>query len=180
MLQLVIPAIDAFDEQSGQFITVDEQVLELEHSLIALSKWESKWCKPFISKEPKTHEETIDYIKCMTLTPDVDPAVYSLLSDDHIEQVNKYIEAPMTATTFASKGKGKSSSEYITNELIYYWMVALTIPFECETWHLNRLLTLIQVCNLKNQPPKKMSRRAVLNQNAMLNQARRAQSNTKG
>lgn len=180
MLQLVIPAIDAFDEQSGQFITVDEQVLELEHSLIALSKWESKWCKPFISKEPKTHEETIDYIKCMTLTPDVDPAVYSLLSDDHIEQVNKYIEAPMTATTFANKGKGRSSSEYITNELIYYWMVALTIPFECETWHLNRLLTLIQVCNLKNQPSKKMSRQAVLNQNAMLNQARRAQSNAKG
>lgn len=181
MLRLVIPAIDAYDEQSEEFITIDEQVLELEHSLIALSEWESKWCKPFITKEPKTYEETIDYIKCMTLTPNVDPVIYSFLTEKHIEQVNNYIEAPMTATTFNNTGKGKASNEYITNELIYYWMTALTIPFDpCETWHLNRLLTLVQVCNLKNQPPKKMSRRAVMNQNAMLNEARRAQYNMKG
>lgn len=173
MLQLTIPAAEVYDEQNEEFISIDAQVLELEHSLVSLSMWESKWCKPFISKEPKTYEETIDYIKCMTLTPNVNPMVYMFLSNDHIEQVNKYIEAPMTATTFNNQGKGRPSNEYITNELIYYWMVALTIPFECETWHLNRLLTLIQVCNLKNQPSKKMSRRAVLNQNAMLNKARR-------
>ena len=176
MLQLIIPAIDAYDEEAEEFITIDEQILELEHSLISLSKWESKWCKPFISKEPKTLEETIDYIKCMTLTPNVDPRIYQCLTDKHIEQVNKYIEAPMTATTFKDKGKGRSSSEYITNELIYYWMTALNIPVEiCEKWHLNRLLTLVQVCNIKNQPPKKMSRQAILNQNAMLNKARRGQ-----
>ena len=181
MLRLVIPAIDAYDERSEEFITINEQILELEHSLISLSNWESKWHKPFISKEPKTHEETSDYIKHLTLTPDVDPLVYSLLSDEHIEQVNKYIEDPMTATTFSNSGKGKRSNEYITNEVIYSWMTALTIPFDpCETWHLNRLLTLIQVCNLKNQPPKKMSKKAVMNQNAALNAARRAQYNTKG
>lgn len=181
MLRLEIPAREMYDERNGEFITIESQVLELEHSLVALSEWESKWCKPFISKEPKTQEETLDYIKCMTLTPNVDPLVYTFLSNEHIEQINKYMEAPMTATTFSNTGKGRSSSEYITNELIYYWMTALTIPFDpCETWHLNRLLTLVQVCNLKNQPPKKMSRRAVMNQNAMLNEARRAQYNAKG
>lgn len=177
MLRLEIPAREVFDEANEVFITIEPQTLELEHSLVSLSKWESKWCKPFISKEPKTQEETIDYIKCMTLTPNVDPLIYMFLTNDHIEQVNKYMEAPMTATTFNNingTGKGKVSNEYITNELIYYWMTALTIPFDpCETWHLNRLLTLVQVCNLKNQPPKKMSRRAVMNQNAMLNKARR-------
>lgn len=175
MLQLKIHATEVYDEQKEEFITIDDHVLELEHSLVSLSKWESKWCKPFLTKEPKTYEETIDYIRCMTLTPNVNPLIYMFLSDEHISQVNKYIEAPMTATTFNNQGKGRSSNEYITNELIYYWMVALTIPFECETWHLNRLLTLVQVCNLKNQPPKKMSRRSVLNQNAMLNKARRGQ-----
>lgn len=175
MLQLVIPAAEVYDEQNEEFITIDAHVLELEHSLVSLSKWESKWCKPFLTKEPKTYEETVDYIRCMTLTQNVDPLVYMFLSNEHIEQVNKYIEAPMTATTFSNQGKGRPSNEYITNELIYYWMVALTIPFECETWHLNHLLTLVQVCNLKNQPPKKMSRKAVLNQNAMINKARRGQ-----
>ena len=180
MLLLEIPEKEVYDEKNNEFITINSQVLELEHSLLALSEWESKWCKPFITKEPKTYEETIDYIKCMTLTPNVDPLVYTFLSNSHIEQVNKYIEAPMTATTFNSTGKGNANNEYITNELIYYWMVALTIPFECQTWHLNRLLTLIQVCNLKNKPPKKMSKRDVMNQNAALNKARRAQYNAKG
>lgn len=174
MLRLAIPSAEMYDEQKEEFITVKAQVLELEHSLVALSKWESKWHKPFITKDPKTYEETVDYIKCMTITPDVDPLVYMFLSDKHIEQVNAYIENPMTATTFNNQGKGRQSSEFITNELIYYWMVALTIPFECETWHLNRLLTLIQICNIKNQPPKKMGRNAILNQNAALNKARRA------
>lgn len=144
------------------------------------SKWESKWCKAFLSKVEKTPEETLDYIKCMTLTQNVDPDVYNHLTQVHINQINKYIEAPMTATFIADDKSSKASRETVTAELIYYWMIALQIPFECQKWHLNRLLMLIKVCNVKNQPPKKMSRRELTSRNASLNAARRQRLNTRG
>lgn len=180
MLKITIPAMELFDEKTQEFVSVPETELELEHSLISLSKWESKWCKPFLSKEEKTIEETLDYIKCMTLTPDVDPTIYNYLSQNNIEQINKYIEAPMTATTFRPDPRNKANREIVTAELIYYWMVGLNIPFECQDWHLNRLLTLIRVCSVKNQPAKKMSRREVMSQNAALNAQRKAMLGTKG
>lgn len=180
MLQITIPARELWDEAKNEFIYTKECTLQLEHSLISLSKWESKWCKAFFSKEPKTQEETLDYIKCMTLTPNVKDEIYACLSNDNVTEINKYIEAPMTATFFSQDKGGKPNREQITSELIYYWMIALTIPFECQKWHLNRLLTLIRVCNIKNQPPKKMSKREIMSRNSALNAARRKQLNTKG
>ena len=180
MLQIVIPGQEFWDEQKQEFINTKEQVLQLEHSLISLSKWEAKWCKVFLSKQEKTQEETIDYIKCMTITPNVDPEVYNHLTRENIKEIEDYIAAPMTATYFSLDNAGKSSREQVTSELIYYWMIALNIPFECQKWHLNRLLTLIKVCNIKNQPPKKMSKREIMSRNAALNAARRQQLNTKG
>ena len=180
MLQIVIPGQEFWDEQKQEFINTKEQVLQLEHSLISLSKWEAKWCKVFLSKQEKTQEETIDYIKCMTITPNIDPEVYNHLTRENIKEIEDYIAAPMTATYFSSDNAGKSSREQVTSELIYYWMIALNIPFECQKWHLNRLLTLIKVCNIKNQPPKKMSKREIMSRNAALNAARRQQLNTKG
>lgn len=180
MLQITIPAGEQWDEINQVFINTKEQTLQLEHSLVSLSKWESKWCKAFLTKNEKTDEETIDYIKCMTTTQNVDPIVYNCLTKENIEQIKKYIEAPMTATYFSEEHSGKSSREQVTSELIYYWMIALNIPMECQKWHLNRLLTLIRVCNIKNQPPKKMSKRAIMSRNAALNAARRKQLNTRG
>lgn len=180
MLRLMIPATELWDRSKREFITTKEQTLQLEHSLVSLSKWESKWCKPFLNKDKKTVEETIDYIKCMTLTQNVDPHVYNALTDEHIEQVNRYIEAPMTATWFAEEKNSKPNREQITAELIYYWMIALNIPFECQKWHLNRLLTLVRVCNVKNQPPKKMSKKDIAARNAKLNAERRKLLNTRG
>ena len=181
MLRIEIPlSPEAWDEKNEVFVEPKIQVLQLEHSLVSLSKWESKWCKAFLSKAPKTAEETLDYIKCMTVTPNVDPDVYNHLTVENVQEVNKYIEAPMTATCFSDKKSGKSNSEVVTSELIYYWMIALTIPFECQKWHLNRLLTLIQVCNIKNAPPKKMSKREIMSRNSALNAARRKQLNTRG
>lgn len=183
MLKITIPATEMYDEANDEFVTVEEQTLELEHSLVSLSKWEAKWCKPFLTKDQKTVEETIDYIQCMTLTPDVDPDVYRFIPmyPTLMKEINEYIAAPMTATWFSdSQKRGKASGEQTTSELIYYWMVALTIPFECQHWHLNRLLTLVQVCNLKNQPSKKMSKRDILTRNKALNDARRQQLNSKG
>lgn len=182
MLRITIPPEEKWDESKNEFVYTKPQVISLEHSLVSLSKWESKWCKPFLSRKVvKTTEETIDYIKCMTLTQNVNPDVYNRLSNENIIQINKYIEAPMTASWFNEENKKSSPNrEQITAELIYYWMIVLNIPFECQKWHLNRLLTLIRLCNVKNQPPKKMSKRQLLNRNAALNAARRKQFNSKG
>ena len=185
MLRITIPAavVEEFNEETNEFvhrIVSKEQTLQLEHSLVSLSKGESKWCKPFLVKQEKTTEEIIDYVKCMTLTQNVDPAVYEHLTNENLADIMNYIDAPMTATTFPNNGDGKKSNELITSELIYYWMIALNIPFECQKWHLNRLITLVRVCNVKNQPPKKMSKREIMSRNRALNEARKKQLNTRG
>lgn len=178
MLTITIPSREMWDEAKEEFFCCPEVTIDLEHSLASISKWESKWCKPFLSKRQKTINETIDYVRCMTLTPDVDPIVYSCLSDENIRRINRYVDSPMTATTFSDEGE--KSNKIITSEVIYYWLIALNIPFECQYWHLNRLLTLIHVCNIKNRPKKKMSNREIMSRNAALNAANRKRWKTKG
>lgn len=182
MLQITIPAEpERWDPVKSEFVYGKGQTLILEHSLVSLSKWESKWEKAFFSRNEKTDEETLDYVKCMTITQNVDPNVYEFLSTENLQQINSYIEAPMTATSFYEDHPGgRINREQVTSELIYYWMVAHNIPFECQKWHLNRLLTLIRVCNIKNQSPKKRSKRDIMKRNSALNAARRKQMNTKG
>ena len=180
MLQITIPAIEMWDERTNRFVNRKEQTLQLEHSLVSISKWESKWNKAFLGKAEKTQEEVLDYIKCMTITQNVDPETYNYLTRSNIEEINKYIAAPMTATTFAEEKNSKNSREVVTSELIYYWMIALNIPVEFQKWHLNRLLTLVRVCNVKNQPPKKRSKRDIMSRNHALNAARKQQLNTRG
>lgn len=179
MLKLKVDPFEVYNEKDHTFTEFPETNLQLEHSLVSISKWEAKWNKPFLSKEPKSYEELLDYIKCMTLTQNVNPEIYKYLNQDAINKINSYIEAPMTATTFR-EDQGKRNNEIITNEIIYYWMVSFNIPFECQKWHLNRLLTLIRVCSIKNTPAKKMSTREIMNRNRALNKARRAQLHTKG
>lgn len=182
MLTIIVPGnVELFDERTNEFISASSDVtLKLEHSLVSLSKWESKWCKPFLTNVEKTTEETLDYIKCMTLTQNVDDEVYLRLTDENITKIRDYINAPMTATTFRKEMGGKNNREQITSELIYYWMLSLNIPVEFQKWHLNRLLTLIRVCNVKNQPANKRSQSAIATDYAALNAARRKQLNTKG
>ena len=182
MLQITIPSTEFWDERKEEFIYEKEKTLQLEHSLVSISKWESKWHKAFLTNKEKTTEEIIDYIKCMTITQNVDPNVYSRITNKIIQEIYEYINDPMTATVLNDRNRqgGGGSRETITSELIYYWMIALNIPFECKKWHLNRLLTLIRVCEVKNAPPKKMSKSDLMSRNAALNAARRKQFNTKG
>lgn len=179
MLKLIIPAREIYNDETNEFYYIKEQTITLEHSLVSLAKWESKWCKPYLSKDPKTVEEALDYIKCMTITQNVDSAVYYSIDNASMEKINDYIEAPMTATWF-SEEREAPSREIITAEIIYYWMVEFGIPFECQKWHLNRLFTLLKVCSIKKNPPKKMSKRNIMMRNKQLNDARRKASNTKG
>lgn len=171
---------EEWDEEKQEFVDPITQTLQLEHSLVSISKWESKWCKPFLSGKEMPTEEVLDYIKCMNLTPNVDPDVYNYLTKTHVDQVVAYIEAPMTATTINDSDNKKGGREIITSEVIYYWMVALQIPFECQYWHLNRLITLVKVCNIKNQPPKKSNRNDTMRRNAAINAARRKKLNSRG
>lgn len=180
MLKIIVPAAEYFDEINEVFINRKEQPLQLEHSLVSLSKWESKWNKAFLGKQEKTEEEILDYVRCMTLTQNVDPEVYSRLSAENYAAINQYIEAPMTATRFYEDKTQKGNKDTVTSELIYYWMITYNIPVEFQKWHLNRLLTLIRVCNVKNSPPKKRSKREMYQRNAALNAANKRRFNSKG
>lgn len=181
MLEIIIPATEIWDESKNEFVYTKEQILRLEHSLVSLSKWERKYCKRFLDNKEKTIEETIDYVRFMTINKNVDPNVYSLLSKKHLDQIYRYIEAPMTATILpANNNKNQVRGEPVTCELIYYWMISFNIPIECQKWHLNSLLTLIKVFEIKNSPKKKMSSSELAMRNAKLNAARRKQLNSKG
>jgi len=181
MLSIIVPGEEHFDETTSEFIYRDNFILELEHSLVALSKWESIFEKPFLGSEEKSAGEVLGYIKCMVLTPNVPEAVYLKLSEENLSDINEYLEAKMTATWFPpTLPTTPRSREVITAELIYYWLTVFQIPFECETWHLNRLFTLIQVCNIKSSKPKKMSKNELALRNRELNEQRKKQLGTRG
>ena len=177
---------ERLDESTNEIIPEIKVSLTLEHSLLSISKWESKWHKPFLDDKQKEPEELRDYVRCMCITQNVDESIFEQLPDSVIKKVYDYIQDPYSATTFHDyrKGgkKGPGHEEIITSELIYYWMVAYQIPFSCEKWHLTRLLNLVKICNIKNEDPKKseMSRREILERNAKLNMERRAKLHSKG
>lgn len=181
MLTVQIAETERFDEEKNEFIYCKPTSIQIEHSLISLSKWESKWHKPFYHPiNNKSTEELLDYIRCMTLTQNVKPEVYFQLTNANMKEIQDYIDDSMTATTFSNHGSGPPCRDIITAELIYYWMIAYNIPVEFEKWHLNRLLTLIRICAIKNSKPTKMSKKALLSRNQALNAARKKQFNTSG
>jgi len=180
MLKLTVPGVESYDEEKEEFVEVGEVVLELEHSLVSLSKWESQYEKPFLGNSEKSTEEIIGYIKAMVVTPEVPEEIFSRLSEANMLEINDYIDAKMTATWFHEAPGAPATREVVTAELVYYWMVTFSIDWEAQYWHLNRLFTLIRVCNIKNAKPKKMSRAEVAARNRELNAQRKAQLGTKG
>lgn len=180
MLRIIIRGDEFWDEENEEFSTLNDVVLEFEHSLVSLSKWESEFQKPFLGKGEKTPEEIYAYIRYMLLTPNVDSETLFRLNQDHLNSINAYIESSQSATTFGTMPERPGRYEIITSELIYYWMVAFTIPFDCETWHLNRLFSLIRICNIKNADPKKIPKHEIARRNRELNAQRKAQLGTSG
>lgn len=187
MLKVTIPArkaIELWDEDAQEFIEIpamEEQELELEHSLVSLARWESKWKVAFLSKNNNiTEEQSIDYIRCMTLTPNVPDDVYYNIPEDVFNEIIEYINESKTATVLPKRPNGGSNRETVTSELIYYWMIALNVPPEYQYWHLSRLMALLEIVSIKNTPPKKMGKRSLARQYADMNAARRKQYNTRG
>jgi hypothetical protein len=180
MLTIIVLGEEFFNEETNEFYTVGDTTLELEHSLVSLSKWESIFEKPFLSSGEKTNDEIATYIKCMLLTDDYPEDIFDKMTRENLEEINDYINAKMTATWFSEISAPPKSTEIITSELIYYWLVTFNIPFDVETWHINRLFTLLKVFNIKNAKPKKMSRSEMAERNRQLNAQRKAQMGTSG
>lgn len=185
MLEIIIPERESYDYKTNEFKMEKELRIKLEHSLLSISKWESMWCKPFLSSESKTPKEIADYIRCMTLTPNIPDYVYRNIPVSELKKIEAYIEKKSTATVINSNRSGRSnqnnrSHKIVTSEEIYYWMILYNIPFSCEKWNLNRLLTLIQICAIRNSNQQKMSKGDILRSNAALNAKRRAKLGTHG
>jgi hypothetical protein len=180
MLIVNVPGREYWDEENEKFKSVKAQELHLEHSLVSISKWESKWHKAFLGKQEKTAEEMLDYVRCMCVTPNIPNEVFYSLTDENVKQINEYIKDPHTATVVTEAPGAHRNPDVMTSELIYYYMITLNIPVEFQKWHLNRLLTLIRVCNKKNSPPKKMGRSELIARNDALNAKRRAALHSKG
>lgn len=184
MLEITIPAKELFDSKTNSFIPAGKPTtLQLEHSLLSISKWESKWRKPFLGDGSElrhmTPEEFISYVKDMTITKNVNPNVYFNLTAENQRDIYNYISAPMTATTF-SDTPSTGSKQVVTAEIIYWEMTQLNIPFECQKWHLNRLMTLIRVCSIKQQKPEKMPYKDMVAQRKALNAQRKARNHSRG
>ena len=184
MLSVTVPPTEAYDVEKQRFVKVTDRcyTISLEHSLVSLSKWEMRWKRPFLGEKKLTDEALIDYIRCMTLTQNVPGCVYDALASNTelLQKITSYIEDPMTATTIKEQDKGSPRRDVITSEVIYYMMIELNIPVEFQKWHLNRLLTLIRVINIKQGKSKKMSPSAIRAQNRELNAMRRARMNSSG
>lgn len=179
MLSINIPDQELFDNQTQEFITLHGGKLVLEHSLLSVYKWESKWKKPFLSKKEKTPEESRDYIRCMVVSGEIDPILYCFIPDQIISKVDDYINDPMSATTF-QKTNEPQPRDIVTAEIIYWEMTVLNIPIEFETRHLNHLLSLIKVCSIKNGPAKKKSKKERIEENRKRNEMNKKFFNTKG
>lgn len=179
MLIVDVPAIEYFDEVTGEFGQIKPISLRMEHSLVSMSKWEARWRKPFMTKEPKTYEELVDYFDCMTLTSGVDPRVYRALGNATVDAICKYIDADLSATTIRDQGRG-STRQIITTEQIYWFMFAYGIPIDCQKWHVSRLMKLLRIAGEYNKPQKKMSRKEIMARNHALNEARKKKLGTRG
>lgn len=180
MLTITIPEKEYFDDRTSRFVKMEGGTFEIEHSLAAIAKWEALHGVAFLSSASKNVEDSLDYIRCMTITPGVNPDLYKRIDNKIMKEINSYIESKQTATTIRRIGAKKPNREIITAEVIYYWMIATGVPPEYDQWHLNKLLTLIEVCNAKTNPGTKMKKKDVFAQNRALNEARKAKFNTKG
>jgi hypothetical protein len=180
MLIIEVGLSESFDDEKQEFVKGETYTLRLEHSLVSVSKWESFFEKAFLSNKDKTLEEALSYVKMMAIDENTPEGIFQKLSSDNLDEINAYINAKMTATTFMDRPGARGPREVITAEIIYYWMVSLNIPFECQYWHLNRLLTLVKVCNLKNAPAKKMSKAELISRNRELNEQRKQKFGTRG
>lgn len=180
MLEIYVPGNEFWDSSKEIFIKTKPQKICLEHSLVSIYKWEDKYERSFLNSSEMSYEEILYYVKCMTITQNVDDNLYYSLTEDNWKEIIDYIEKPHTATKINHNKNAPKNREIITSEIIYYWMISLGIPLDCQKWNFNKLMTLIEVCSIKNQPKKKMSNRDIYKSNSAINKARREARRSKG
>lgn len=179
MLEITIPGGERWSDRENRFYYPKETTIRLEHSLVSLSKWEAKWEIPFIGNRNLTYEQNCDYVQCMNMTQNVSSEVFEFIPPETLAEIRQYVDKKMTATTI-SNTTGRKSRETVTSEVIYCWMTELGIPFECQKWHLNRLITFIQVCQIRKAPQKKYRGSDLLRRNYELNELRKKQWGSNG
>lgn len=183
MLKITVNGPEFYNQETEEFEYPQSFEVELEHSLASVSKWESIHEKPFLDNDAKTREERLSYVQCMSFSREISPEELLVLGSEEMDRIGAYIESKQTATRFAEMPKKPGPIKIITAEVIYYWMVSFNIPFECEHWHLNRLLTLIRVCGsetAKHKPASKSEKRDAMKRMRELNEQRKAQLGTRG
>lgn len=180
ILVLEFPEYDQFDRVTEEFVTFPPARLTLVHNLLSIVRWESKWKRSFVDRPPSSVDEVIDYVECMADGQPSVPHMLERLTRDHTEAIKAYIADPMSASVMLSRPGQTKSSEKMTSDLIYYYMVTFQIPFEAEEWHLNRLLMLIRICNAKQSAGQKTNSKSAASQRAALNRARRARAGSRG
>lgn len=182
MLELHLPETEFFDRANSKIIRVPEVTLHLKHSLLTLSKWETIWEIPFLGEGKKTTEQLYSYVNIMA-GGDLDELTLSRLTSEHYEKLNAYLSSKQSATWFSESPNQRRSTQTVTSELIYFWMTTYNIPFECENWPFPRLMNLIRIASIKNDPDagkKKRNKSQMLSERAMLNKKRREQYGTTG
>lgn len=184
MLLITLEGDEVFNEETQEFSSVGDIDLHLEHSLVSLSKWESKHEVPFLGPQEKTSEQILDYIICMIQDPLIPEDLFNRMKQNQVNQIQEYINSPQSATTFTKDPYERPSREVITSELIYYWLAAFQISFEVETWHLNRLFALVRIAHIKSNESQKggqkIPKHDIARRNRELNAQRRAQYDTSG
>lgn len=182
MLELHLPAEEVFDRKESKIYKLPEITLRLEHSLLTISKWETIWELPFLSEEKKTNDQLHSYVSIMA-GGNLEEETLNRLGQSHYEKLNTYLNAKHSATWFSDPPNQRKSTQTVTSELIYFWMTTYNIPFECENWPFARLMNLIRIASIKNDPDKgkkKRNKSQMLSERAMLNQKRREELGTTG
>lgn len=180
MITIHFEEMEYYDEQLNRFYTLPPKVVNFEYSLAAVAEWEAIWKIPLLNTELGVDSDMFLSL-AMCMSDDRELLEY-YLDDTEKAELHKYLSDSQTATTINSSQNGNTTGrgKVYTAEEIYALMFMNGIPIEWESRNLNRLLVILRIISIYQNPPKKMSQQDVMKQNARLNRERKNKYKTKG